>query len=118
MRRSPTLDALFPEIRQGILAVTFTQPEKWWYFSEIAEALHTSPSSLQRETKTLTRSGILEQRKDGKRVYVRPNAKSPLFAELRGIIEKTAGVVPALRSALEPFGNRIKVAFIYGSMAR
>src|SRR6266446_6711276 len=31
MRKSPILDALFPEVRQEILAATLLSPEKSWY---------------------------------------------------------------------------------------
>ncbi|MBV9180403.1 MAG: hypothetical protein JO356_03760 [Acidobacteria bacterium] len=37
MRNSSVLTALFPQVRQGVLAATLTQPEKWWYLSELAE---------------------------------------------------------------------------------
>jgi hypothetical protein len=44
-------------IRQQILAATLLEAEKWWYLSELASPLGTSPSSLQRELGVLTRSG-------------------------------------------------------------
>jgi DNA-binding IclR family transcriptional regulator len=62
---------LFPKTRQRLLAATFGQPERWWYMSELAQELKTSPSSLQRELKQLVRSGILQQRPEGKRIYFR-----------------------------------------------
>src|ERR1017187_319721 len=49
MRNSSVLTALFPQVRQGVLAATLGQPHKWWYLSELADRLGTSPSSLQRE---------------------------------------------------------------------
>ena len=59
MRNSSVLTALFPQVRQGVLAATLTQPEKWWYLSELADRLGTTPSSLQRELSALVASGIL-----------------------------------------------------------
>ena len=64
---SPALDSLFSGTRQAVLAATLTRPDKWWYLSELAEFLHTRPSSLQRELSALAQSGILEQRRDGRR---------------------------------------------------
>jgi histidinol-phosphate/aromatic aminotransferase/cobyric acid decarboxylase-like protein len=46
MRKSSVLDALFPAIRQQILAATLLEPEKWWYLTELASHLGTSPSSM------------------------------------------------------------------------
>jgi DNA-binding transcriptional ArsR family regulator len=98
MRNSATLEALFPKTRQGLLAATLTQPEKWWFLSELAVFLGTAPSSLQRELSALVDTGILEQRREGTRVYFRAEKRSPIYRELRGIIEKTAGIIPTARS--------------------
>src|ERR1035437_1449682 len=118
MRRSPIIDALFPEIRGKILAATLTRPEKSWYLSELSTFLHTRPSSLQREVDALSKAGILEQTRDGRRVYLKPNALSPVFIDLKNLIAKTAGLVPVLQEALEDIGEHIKIAFLYGSIAR
>lgn len=119
MRKTlPALDSLFPNVRQAVLAATLTRPEKWWYLSELAEFLHTRPSSLQRELSSLQQSGILLQRKDGRKTYFKAETRSPIFRELRSIFEKTVGVIPTMRIALRPFGEKIAYAFVYGSVAR
>ncbi len=118
MRNIAALDSLFPSVRQGVLSATLTRPEKWWYLSELAEFLHTRPSSLQRELAALVRSGVLEQRRDGRRTYFKAETRSPIFRELRSIFEKTVGLIPTLRVALRPFGNKVVFAFVYGSVAR
>jgi predicted nucleotidyltransferase len=119
MRKTlPPLDSLFPSVRQGVLAATLTRPEKWWYLSELAEFLHTRPSSLQRELSSLGQSGILQQRKDGRRTYFKAETRSPIFRELRSIFEKTVGLIPTLRVALDRFAEKIACAFVYGSIAR
>lgn len=118
MRRYPILDSLFPDVRRDILAATLLAPEKSWFLSELAEHLGTSPSSLQRELKSLAKSGILERREDGRRTYYQADASSPVFEELRSLFSKTAGIVPVLKSELERFGDKIRWAAIYGSVAR
>jgi predicted nucleotidyltransferase len=112
------LDTIFPSVRAGILSAIFLEPRRWWFLSELARHLDAGPSSLQRELESLVESGILERREDGRRVYFRANAGSPVFADLRGLVEKTAGIVPALSRALGPFEDCIELAFIYGSIAR
>jgi DNA-binding transcriptional ArsR family regulator len=97
MRKSLVLDALFPAIRQEILAATLLEPQKRWYLTELASHLGTSPSSLQRELGALTRSGLLEHRQDGRRTYYKANTASPV-------------------SRCELFG--IEVCSIFGTMAR
>jgi predicted nucleotidyltransferase len=118
MRKTAALGALFPTVRGGVLAATLTQPDKWWFLSELAQFIGTTPSSLQRELKALVDGGILEQRREGTRRYFKAHTQSPLFPELRGLLEKTAGLVPVLGQALKPFARRIDCAFVYGSVAR
>jgi len=118
MRTSVALDTLFPGVRRGVLSATLTRPDKWWYLSELAHFLHTRPSSLQRELAALVQSGILEQRRDGRRTYFKAETRSPIFGDLRSIFEKTVGLVPTLKTVLRPFEDRIACAFIYGSVAR
>jgi predicted nucleotidyltransferase len=95
-----------------------SQPDKWWYLSELAKFLRTTPSSLQRDLKALVNGGILQQRREGTRAYVKADIRSPLFTDLRGLVEKTAGLLPTLRQLLEQFDTRVDVAFVYGSVAR
>jgi predicted nucleotidyltransferase len=118
MRTSPILEVLFPEIRAKILSVLLLQPEKRWYLTELAQHLGTQPSSLQREVEALSRAGLLDQTKDGRRVYFQANTTSPVFSDLKGLLEKTAGLIPILQEEVEAFGERIQLAFLYGSMAR
>jgi len=118
MRTSSILTALFPAVRQEILAATLLSPERSWYLSELAAHLGTSPSSLQRELEALAKSGILQRRQEGRRIYYRAETASPVFTELRDLFSKTAGMVPLLHVELEAFGPKIAWAAIYGSIAR
>lgn len=118
MRNVSFLDALMPATRQGILATTLLQPGKWWYLSELAGHIGTRVSSLQREIEALVRAGVLERRVDGRRSYVKANEHSPIFPELRGLMEKAAGIIPLLTEEIVRFNNKIKWAFVYGSLAR
>jgi predicted nucleotidyltransferase len=118
MRKIAILETLFPEVRAGVLSATLLQPDRWWFMTELAEYLHTTPSSLQRELDALVSTGLLLRRKDGRRTYFKANPESPLYGDLRGLMQKTAGIVPTLTEALNAFGNRIDMALVYGSVAR
>jgi predicted nucleotidyltransferase len=118
MRKKRPVDTLFPKIRRGILAATYGQPDRWWYLSELAQQLNTTPSSLQRELQSLVSSGILRRRRDGRRAYFQAETESPIFDELHSIITKTMGVAEALKDALSKFNDRVACAFLYGSVAR
>jgi len=88
MRNSSVLTALFPQVRQGVLTATLGQPDKWWYLSELAGRLGTSPSSLQRELSALVASGILVHRREGTRAYFKAETQSPVFRDLQQLYEK------------------------------
>jgi DNA-binding transcriptional ArsR family regulator len=117
MRNLRTLDALLPKTRQGILAATLVQPEKAWYVSELARRMGVPSSSLQRELRDLSEVGILKSHRQGHMVYYQANTDSPVFSDLRGLLFKTAGFVDVLANALNPLAPRVRIAFVYGSVA-
>jgi predicted nucleotidyltransferase len=117
MRNRVPLDALIPKTRQGVLAATLVRPEKAWYASELARRLGVPSSSLQRELHDLTDAGILKSHRQGQMVYYQANTESPLFSDLRGLLLKTAGLVDILVDALKTLAPKIRLAFVYGSIA-
>jgi len=112
------IDALLPEVRQDILGILLLQPDRWWYMSDLASHLNRPVSSLQRELIALTEVGILESKRDGNRVYYRADMLCPIFPELSSIITKTSGLVDQLKDALRHLGDKIRIAAVFGSLAR
>jgi DNA-binding transcriptional ArsR family regulator len=117
MQNMRPLDALLPKTRQGILAALLVQPDKTWYVSEIARRMGVPSSSLQRELQDLTTAGILKTYRQGRMVYYQANPDSPIFPDLRGLFLKTAGLVDVLADVLKPLAAKMRVAFLYGSVA-
>ncbi len=117
MRNIKLLDALLPKTRQGILAALLGQPEKTWYVSELARRMGVPSSSLQRELQALAQVGILKVHRQGHMAYYQANANSPVFADLRGLLLKTAGLVDVLTDVLKPLAARLRLVFVYGSIA-
>jgi DNA-binding IclR family transcriptional regulator len=101
MRTKGTLDALFPTVRSAVLSATLLQPDHWWFMTELARHLEVTPSSLQRELASLVASGFLLRRQDGRRVYFKANTESPVFPELRGLVEKTVGLFQSSKLQLK-----------------
>ena len=114
MRKKKPIDALFPQIRQQILAATLLHPEKWWYLSDLAHHLGRRPSSLQRELASLVGAGVLRRTQEGNRAYFQPDPECPFLSELQGILIKTAGLADVLRDALGPFTDRIRPFTVNG----
>lgn len=117
MRNISMIDALLPKTRQGVLAALLVQPEKSWYVSELARRMKVPSSSLQRELRGLTEAGILMMHKQGRMVYYQANTASPVFPDLRGLLLKTAGLVDVLAGVLKPLAGKVRLAFVYGSIA-
>ena len=118
MRATRAIDALFPAVRQAVLSVVLLQPDREWYFRDLAKHLRLSPSSLTRELSKLTQAGILRRRAEGNRVYYRAEPDCPFLPELRGLLIKTAGLADVLRESLRKHVKQIAVALIYGSVAK
>jgi predicted nucleotidyltransferase len=117
VRKARVLDVLISRNKQQILAATLLQPERSWYLLELARHLSVRPSSLQRELRLLTESGILKRYQNGNRVYFQADPACPIHPELALILAKTVGVVDVLRESLHALQDRIAVAFVYGSVA-
>ena len=116
--RSNLSAALFGRTRRALLALLYGHPDEAYYLRQLARWGGLGLGAVQREVKRLTEVGILRRTVRGHQVYFQANPECPVFAELKGLVVKTAGAADALREALTPLAGRIKVAFIYGSIAR
>lgn len=113
-----TLSALFPSTRRALLAALLMEPARQFYLRELIRLVGRGQGSVQRELRNLVEAGILVRQTQAGRAYFRANVDCPVFPELRALIMKTAGLCTTLREALLPLKDRIRVAFIYGSVAR
>ena len=109
---------LFPGTKRKILALFFLNPDQEYYFSEVVRLTGTRQGVIQRELKSLADAEILNTEKRGRQKFYSVNRRHPIFSDLRNVIFKTFGVIGKVREALEPLGERIDVAFVYGSFAR
>jgi predicted nucleotidyltransferase len=106
--------ALFPRVRLRVLAVLFGDPERKFSISEIIRLARSGNGAVARELERLLAAALITVA--DKRYQA--NRESPIFAELRGIVVKTAGLVEPLRQALKPLESKIDLAFVYGSVAK
>lgn len=109
---------LLGKTRLSILSLLLPLPERKLYLREIVRLTGAGQGAVQRELHKLTLAGILIKTREGNLTYYSANRSSPVFNELRGLVEKTAGIAGALREALLPLTDSIEHAFLYGSLAR
>ncbi len=100
-----------------MLGWLFTHPDERYFVRQLTSLLKEDSTNVSRELIRLEKTGVLVSTKEGKQKYYQANRKSPIYDELHGLIIKTTGVADVLRSALAPATERIKVAFVFGSIA-
>ncbi len=100
-----------------MLGWLFTHPDERYFVRQLTTLLGEDSTNVSRELARLEKTGVLILTTEGKQKYYQANKGSPVFNELHGLIVKTAGVADVLRMALAPAMERIKVAFIFGSIA-
>ena len=110
-------DALFSKATKAVLDITFGHAQGV-HMRALMNQTGLGSASAQRELKKLTEAGILIKEEVGNVLLYRPDASSPVYAELHSILQKTEGLAPQLREALLPYGAEITRAFIYGSVAK
>ena len=111
-------DALFSKVQQRVLALIFGHPERSFYTSEIVRHVRSGVGAVERELSKLERSGLVSVERIGNQKHYRANRDAPIFEELRGLVEKTVGLVEPIRRSFEPFAGAIETAFVYGSVAK
>lgn len=102
--------------RVEILKLFLFNPDNSFYQRQISDLTSQSIRGVQRELENLQKIGLLKRIAQGNRIYYKVNKGCPIFEELKNILFKTEGIAEVLKHNLS--GNRIKIAFIYGSYAR
>ena len=114
---SAAADALFPSVQQRVLALLFGQPERRFLSAELIELVDSGTGATHRVVKRLAEADLVREEVEGRQKYYRANAESPVFEELAGLIRKTVGLADPLRTALLPLADRMRTAFVFGSVA-
>jgi len=104
-------------LRAGLFGRLFSRPESRLFISQLAALTGEDQANVSRELARLEKLGLLISSTEGRNKYYQANRKCPIFPELRGLVLKTVGLADVLRDALAQFENRIRVAFVYGSIA-
>ena len=116
--RTGLADALFTATQKRVLGLLFGQPARSFFATEIIGLTAGGSGAVQRELARLSDSNLVTMTLIGGQKHYQANRESPVFSELSGMITKTVGIADPLREALAPLARRIKLAFIYGSIAK
>ncbi len=109
---------LFGKTRLAILSLLLSSSERKLYLRQIIRLTGAGQGAVQRELSLLVGAGILLKTREANLAYFQANRAAPVYEELRGLIQKTAGIANLVRTALLPLRESIERAFLYGSVAR
>lgn len=116
--RTSLAGALFSGTQQRVLGLLFGQPDRSFYATELINLAGVGSGAVQRELARLAQSGLVTVKPVGNQKHYQANPSSPIYEELCSMVRKTVGMAEPLRAALAPLAAQIKVAFVYGSIAK
>ena len=108
---------LFPEYRRRVLELLLLRPDETLHGREIARRTGLPAGTITRELGKLAEVGLLKREKRGNQQLYSADTQGPIFAELASILRKTSGLADVLAQALAPAARRLRVAFVFGSVA-
>jgi predicted nucleotidyltransferase len=112
-------DLLFPaQNRRKALMLLMLHPERSLHVREIARLASAPAGTMLKELDRLHDVGLLTKVRVGNQVQFSANRNHPVFDELAGLLRKTVGLADILTEALAPLADKIRFAFVFGSMAR
>lgn len=104
-------------VKAAVLRLLFGSESGELHVRDLARRAGLNDATVRQELKKLLRLKLVKLERDGNRVYASADATHPLYADLRGLVEKTCGVPAVLREALSSTNGEIQLAFVFGSTA-
>jgi predicted nucleotidyltransferase len=113
--RPPTSLPIFRSALQAeLLTRLYLEPDRAYALRELVRASDGSRATVDRELGLLTEAGLVNVEKVGRTRLFSARVDSPLFSPLKELIDKTLGVEPRLRSALDQVPG-LEAAAVFGS---
>lgn len=105
-KRTSLAEALFSVTQQRVLGYLFGQPERSFFATELIGLAGGGSGGVQRELARLADSGLVTVTRVGTQKHYQANPKSPIFAELCAIAQKTVGLAQGSAGAASPLLHR------------
>ena len=111
------LDALLSQPEQRLIGAVLAHPGQEFGTLELLSRMGSSRSAGSAVIQRCVESGLLKERRVGNQRRLAANPDFILYPELRRIVLKTIGLTEPLARALVPVADRLKEAFVFGSVA-
>ncbi len=102
--------------RAGLFRILFGFSQSELHVRELARQSGLNEATVRQELRKLKGLDLVNERRDGNRAYYRAKYDHPLYPEIHRVVLKTSGLADLLADALK--GGEIRVAFIFGSVAK
>jgi predicted DNA-binding protein YlxM (UPF0122 family) len=102
--------------RIRILLRFFLNSETRSYLRELAKEFNVSSNAVREELNQLTKTNLLISEKKGRLVYYQANKHHPLFAEIKSMVRKVAGIDQVIDNIASRLGE-LKCAYLIGDYA-
>lgn len=109
---------LFPEYRRRVLGLLLLRPDEALHGREIARRTGLPAGTITRELTKLAEVGLLKRTKRGNQQVYSADTSGAIFTELASILRKTSGLADVLVQALAPAAPKLRLAFVFGSVAQ
>ena len=109
---------LLPEYRRRVLELIVLRPEEALHGREIARRTGLPAGTITRELGKLAEVGLLKREKRGNQQVYSADTQGPIFTELASILRKTSGLGDVMAKALAPVADKLRLAFVFGSVAQ
>ncbi len=108
---------LTSKARAEILRLLFSDSPARLHLRDIARHSGLTARAIRNELENLKNLGLVDESRDGNRLYYSAIVLHPIYSELKSLVFKTIGAVALFRERLQNC-SELELAFIFGSLAR
>lgn len=112
------IDFMLSERQQRILSALILHPDRHYGTNELIAIAGPGVGAGRNVIQALEKSGIVLRSSRGNQVVYSINTRNPIYGELRAICLKTFGMKEVVADVLRSFGDRIEMAFLFGSIVK
>ena len=112
------MDFLMSERQQRIFAALFLHPDRSYSISDLLRIGGPGRGATQKIVSTLHSAEVIHDEQVGNQRRFKVNQNWPFLNEFHAICVKSFGLVDRLKEALAPVFSRIRLAFVFGSVAK
>lgn len=113
-----SVDFMLSERQQKMLGALILHPDRQYGTNELLAIGGPGTGAGRNVIEAFERSGVVVKERRGNQLLYSINTANPIYPDLRSICMKTFGMADVVARELEPFRDRIELAFLFGSMVR